>query len=241
MFMKKLIVAAVFIVLLISLSACAGLPTAGNGQMTDGSFAYTGAITKIEVSGVTATLNVMPEDSGAVTYTVDSNLKDLLKITYQDGVLGITTTNNKSITSKGIVFNIGAAALEAVTVDGAADVKGNGTFTANAFTLEINGAGSAELALGAQSVSVTLNGAGDITLSGTSDQLSINSSGAATVSARDLTAQDVKVVLDGAGTIQVTAEKTLDAKVSGVGSVTYWGDPTVTESTEGASSVVKGS
>jgi len=240
MLTKKITAAAVLILLVISLAGCSNLPTAGNGQTTDGSYTFTGAVSAINITGVPATVNLTPDSTGAVTYTIDENLKPLLDISYQDGTLNIATKNGKSIVSDKIVLNIGADSLAALSVDGAADIQGSGTFTADSFDLKINGAGSANLALAAQSVSLTLNGAGDITLSGAADTLSINSSGAAKADTRGLIAQDVTVALNGVGSIQLHAEKTLDATVNGMGSVTYWGDPVLSQSTQGLASVKKG-
>ena len=244
MFSRKIIIVIVLILFSISLSGCFafGSPTAtrGNGQMTDGSFSYDGSITKIVVHGVPATLNLRPESSSEVTYIIDENLKDLLEITYQNGVLRIDTRNNRSIMSDSIVFDIGADMLEGVVMDGAATIQGSDTFVVETFTLEINGAGTVQLALNAQNVSTELNGAGSITLSGTTDDLDIIGAGAVSINTRNLIAQNATVRLEGVGSIQVYAEKTLDASVEGVGSITYWGDPELTSSAAGISSVRRG-
>jgi len=245
MFRKRLLFIALTILLLISLSGClsigGGGTTRGNGRMTDGSFSYEGSITRITVSNMGATINISSEQSDEVRYTIDENLVDLLEITYQNGVLRITTRNNRSITSDGLVFHIGADRLEGILIEGAAEIRGTGTFTAETFDLELNGAGSAELALSAQSVSMEINGAGDISLSGQTEALRLRIAGAGSIYARNLIAQHASVTLEGVGSIQVYAEQTLDASVEGVGSVTYWGDPELTSSAAGLATVRRGS
>jgi len=241
---RKIMIVAIAVLLLLSLGGCffpgAVTTTSGNGQMTDGSFSYDGSITKIIVYGVPATVNIRPESSSELTYTIDDNLQDLLEITYQNGVLRIGTRNRASITSNRISFEIGADSLEEIVVDGAATIQGSGTFSAASFALEINGAGSAELALNAQRVSAEINGAGDITLSGAAEDLHITGAGAVDINTRNLIAQHATISLEGVGSAQIHAEQTLDASVEGVGSITYWGDPELTSSAAGLASVRRG-
>ena len=238
---RALALLVVLVLLLGVLSGCSAVGvTRGNGRMTSGSFSYSGSITKIDISNMAATLNITPKKSSEITYSIDDNLKNLLEITHKNGVLKISTKNNRSISSDKIVFDISADALEAVVVSGAAAIRGNGTFVAQSFALDISGAGSVDLALSAQSVSVDLSGAASISLSGTANKLNIDVSGAGEIHARNLIAQDATVKLSGAGTVQVHAEQKLNASSTGVGSVTYWGNPELTSSTTGVSSIRRG-
>jgi len=245
MLTKRILSIALVLLLLISLTGCLSFgggigATRGNGRMTDGTFSYDGSITRIVVSDMGATINLSPEASSELRYTIDENLADLLEITVQNGVLRIRTRNNRSITSDGIVFHIASDTLEEILVDGAAAIRGSGTFTAHTFDLEINGAGSADLALNAGRVWVEINGAGDISLSGEAEDLHLRISGAGSIYARRLIAQHANAVLEGVGSIEVHAEQTLDASVYGVGSITYWGDPNLTSSAAGLGTVRRG-
>jgi len=227
-----------------ALSGCSVMigPTSGDGDMADGSFSYSGTITKIDISHMPATINLTPDKRNAVTYSIDSNLKDSLDLSFVNGVLTITTKNNAVIASThGITFNVGADALQEIAVSGAATINGSGTFTANSFTMTIDGAGTANLALAAKTASVTVSGAASLTLSGTADQATITLTGASTVKARNLSVQKASISVSGAGSVQITATQTLAASVAGVGSVTYWGNPELTKSTAGLSSVKPGS
>ncbi|MCL2874074.1 MAG: DUF2807 domain-containing protein [Defluviitaleaceae bacterium] len=245
MFSRRIIMITALVLALMTLSGCfVNLgqigATIGNGQMVGGSFSFDGAITKIDVSGVPAALIVTTEQSSEVNYVIDENLKDLLEITYQNGVLTIGTRNNTAISSDRITFNISSDMLESLVINGAATITGNGVFDSETFSIEINGAGEATFALNSQNVSAVVNGASSITLSGTTEVLSINSAGASFVNTRDLIAVEAVVSLSGAGSVQVYAENTLDASIAGVGSVTYWGDPVLTQSAAGLASIRRG-
>lgn len=70
-----------------------------------------------------------------------------------------------------------------------------------------------------------LSGAGDLTMDGEVKDLEIKVSGAGNADTRDLKAQNVEVTVSGAGNAEVHAEQSIRARVSGVGKVTYYGDP----------------
>ena len=241
MYARTIIIALVAILILASLSGCFAPSLTnfarGNGRMTDASFSYNGSITSIDIRNVRALLNITPEKSSEVTYTVDENVKDLIQILYQNGMLRITTRNNISIRSDGIIFNIGADALEKITVSGNAIIRGNGTFEVDSFIMDISGAVNAELALNAQRVKLNSSGSTEILFSGTADKLIIEGSGAAKANTRNLIAQDVSIELSGASTIQVYADRTLNVSISGTGSVTYWGEPVLSQSVAGTASI----
>ena len=212
----------------------------GNGTMTNGSLSYDGAITKLDLNKIKATFNITPEQGKEVTYSIDDNLKSALDITVTNGVLKITSNNGTYLSGKAITFNISSDQLQEINVNDEATIKSNGPLTADTFTMTVDGAATATLALNTQTVTLTINGAGDITLSGTTGKLNVQNNGASAVKARGLVAQDVSINISGAGKVEVDAEKTLDVAISGIGSVTYWGNPQLSQSTSGLASVKKG-
>lgn len=70
-----------------------------------------------------------------------------------------------------------------------------------------------------------LSGAGNLEMDGKVEFLEIDISGAGDADTRDLEAQHVEVRISGAGNAEVHAERSLEARVSGVGNLTYYGDP----------------
>ena len=73
--------------------------------------------------------------------------------------------------------------------------------------------------------SFKVSGAAELSMNGEVDDLEIRVSGAGDIDTRDLQAKHVKVRLSGAGNANITATESLDAEVSGVGNIDYWGDP----------------
>jgi hypothetical protein len=88
---------------------------------------------------------------------------------------------------------------------------------------------------------VNYRGAGSMTLAGTVKELTMQAQGVGEVDARKLIAQDARVNFQGIGSVQIYASGKLDAKVQGMGELSYYGHPrTVTKSVSGIGSVKAG-
>ncbi len=72
---------------------------------------------------------------------------------------------------------------------------------------------------------LNLFGTADLVANGTVDQLEITVQGAGDVKVKPLIADFVTVNLNGSGDIELTAKKQLDAKISGVGDIRFFGQP----------------
>ncbi|MCP4574037.1 MAG: DUF2807 domain-containing protein [bacterium] len=71
----------------------------------------------------------------------------------------------------------------------------------------------------------TVSGAADLDIDGEVDELEIQISGAGDLDARSLKAKHVKVRISGAGNGELYASESIDARISGAGSLDYWGSP----------------
>ena len=195
----------------------------GSGRVVTHEFDVTRPITGIEIGGVPAKVNISSEKSDKITCVIDDNLLEYLTVEVtRDGILKINTRGNRTfVTNNTIVFNIGTDTLESITVSSAASINIDGLFTDAPLSLNISGAAS-------------------INMTGEAENLSISVSGAANVNAREFITQDVKLNVNGAGSVEVYAAKTLDAVLSGVGSIRYWGSPEVTQSIRGLGTIREG-
>jgi Putative auto-transporter adhesin, head GIN domain len=93
-------------------------------------------------------------------------------------------------------------------------------------TLRLTGAGDLTLdGHDLERLDVSLSGAGVLRGSGSVERLDLMLSGAGNIELESLVAADVSAMLSGAGNIVVHATRSLDAKVTGVGTIFYVGDP----------------
>lgn len=110
--------------------------------------------------------------------------------------------------------------------------------------LSIEGAGSIETVapIGFPSLSCIINGAGNITLRGQGEEVSCILNGAGNFNAKLFTANNLTVILNGAGTCTATVSEKLDATVNGVGTVIYYGNPPIIKTAiAGIGHIVRGS
>jgi Putative auto-transporter adhesin, head GIN domain len=90
-------------------------------------------------------------------------------------------------------------------------------------------------------LSVANGGAGTITASGRVTKVAVDLSGTGSYKGRDLASQDADVSIGGAGEAVVNASGTLNADITGIGSVSYVGSPSVTRTGSGIGEINKAS
>lgn len=128
--------------------------------------------------------------------------------------------------------------LRQLSVSGASDVHAPGPLRTDNLRLTISGAGNVRLdQLQARQLAFGISGAGDGQLSGQVDDLSLQISGKGKVMADRLQAQKARVSVSGLGNVVLWVTDELDARISGVASVDYFGNPSVQRSVSGMGSI----
>ena len=147
----------------------------------------------------------------------DDNILPLIKTDVRDGVLYITSEKSYN-PSRAVTLRISLPELTAVSSRGAGEVT-------------IQDAKSDDLKIESM-------GAASIKAAGKVKSATISSSGAGDIDANRLQTEKARVTVAGAASVSVYASEQLDVSVSGVGSVTYGGNPkTVNKSVSGIGSV----
>lgn len=121
----------------------------------------------------------------------------------------LLTTKKSFTTQSGIKIVVTAPTLQALTLDGSADVTLND--------------------LRAPSFTLTATGSGDITASGQVGDLTLSVSGAGNIDARRLRSERATARILGSGDIHVHARQALRAEITGAGDITYYGRPQTVE------------
>ena len=162
-----------------------------------------GSFTAIQASGAYE-MKVTCQQPASFEIEGDDNILPLIKTEVRDGVLHIN--NEKSYNpTKPIAIRIALADLNRFATDGAADVS---------ITNVKN-----------DKLSVNSTGAAKIKAEGQTKLAEINVPGAAKIDASTLRAERATVMVNGAAQVDVYASQQLDVTVSGVGQVTYDGNP----------------
>lgn len=195
--------------LLVALTMTTGLSA---GLMAGANVAMAETVTR-DVSGFSSVRLL-----GGFQGTIEVSDKEGLSISGEDNVdervfsevsgeeLRINLTNNKRKNDH-ITLKIDARTLERFVVEGAAD-------------FEITGIKSEDF-------EVRLPGAGKVSLEGTCGNLEIMVQGAAHIDAKDLKCKTGHVKISGTGTISLYTTEEVDARISGIGKISIYGEPKV--------------
>ncbi len=156
-------------------------------------------------SDFSVTLSGAEEEMARAEVVVE---RGVLQLTQDDPRRGKRRWRNMGLTAE-----ISLPALNAIEVAGVADVDVEGV-AADDFT-------------------VRLAGVGEIDVVGTCNGLTASVSGVGELDAEDLECADVDVRVSGVGEAKVFASRSVDASVSGIGSITVHGSPAQVEKSSG--------
>jgi hypothetical protein len=174
--------------------------------------------------GDSFTVEISQNETNILRVDAESAILSQIKTEVKDSVLFIYT-EGKIKTDKPIAINIGVKSLNFLDVSGAANVKTINQLKCNSIAITSSGAGDVEVNTKANSIIIMLSGAGNIHLKGITQILDVKASGAGELIATDLEATKVIAKVSGAGNVKVYATQSINADVSGVGSVIYKGNP----------------
>ncbi|MEW6653148.1 MAG: head GIN domain-containing protein [Bacteroidota bacterium] len=186
----------------VSFSACTVWGVRGSGKMRE-QIRSSEAFDRIEAGGAYS-IKIIAGKPTSITINAEENLLPYIKTRVNGGTLYISSKKNLNPRKELEIF-ITTPSLTALEVSGANNV-------------DVVGINEKEFA-------VNLSGAGNVDLKGNTDRLRAEISGAGNINARELKARDVMISVSGAASADVYAKEILDASVSGVGSIDYYGKP----------------
>jgi len=158
-------------------------------------------------------------EPAALVITGDDNLVAMVKTRVEQGTLVIGIEQDVSKSRGKLEFAVSTPRLDALQMRGAgaADVQG---LTGAAFDARLSGAGS-------------------LVATGAVDHLTLQLSGAGAARLYALKAKAADLSLAGVGSAQVSVSEHLKVRLSGVGSVTYRGDPKVEQEIGGIGRIAR--
>jgi Putative auto-transporter adhesin, head GIN domain/Outer membrane protein beta-barrel domain len=175
--------------------------------------------------GNSCTFNISQSDANSITINADQNTGSKIKTEVIEGILNITSSDNIKNENL-VIINITLQTLNKLSVSGSAEVKTTNQFNCNKISIESGSAGNLYLDLKANEIQCKMNGIGDVTLTGTAQKLNANVSGAGDLRASNFEVDTAKINVSGIGSARINVKNSLDADVSGLGSIIYKGKPT---------------
>ena len=204
----------------------------GDGQLDD--LIYTvPAFTKILLnSDVFGNLRLVQTSTDSSTLLVngDSNIIDKVNWKVEDGVLRLSLKDGYAIRGRNnLIIKASMPVLNELEIRSLSSVTADSRLKSESFRVKIDGAGKfqADSLEIADVLYVDVNGAGVVDVGGKARRAEYKMDGVGKINAHDLEAQEVKAYLNGVGQIRCDAIETIDAKVDGVGKITYKREPKV--------------
>lgn len=198
----KFRVLMLFLIASITFTSCTFWGVRGNGRVKTEN-RNIGEFTKVDASGAYS-IKIKVGESPSIRIKAEENLLPLIRTKVKGNTLVIDTKKNLS-PRKELLIEITTNELTSIECSGANDIEVVGIDT--------------------DKFEVDLSGAGSIVLDGKTDKFYGDLSGAGSINAKGLIANKVYISVSGAANAVVYAKEFLDASVSGVGSVDYYGDP----------------
>ena len=194
----------------------------GNGNIVTERYDI-GDFTSIEVDGG-FNIRLEQHEVPHVQVSIDENLFDYIDIEKVNNDVNISSEKTL-ITDEGVNVVVFYNTIESVDIRGAARLTSEGVLKADDFSVNMSGAGVVDLEVDLKMLEVIISGAGAVKLYGRTQVQEIDMSGAGGLEADDLISDECIIQISGVGGASINVLRKLDASVSGIGSITYKGDP----------------
>jgi hypothetical protein len=208
----------VLIAVLAALFVFAGCsPITGSGTLKTESREAAG-FTKISISGISSVI-LQPGETEGVMLEADDNLLSVLESRVENGTLYLGAKNGVNIVQGTVRYTVTYRTLESISASGSTHVQGTG--------------------LNAQDFSLDQSGSSEATLAGTVQNLNTVNSGSSILKASSLTAQNANLVVSGSASVEVNAETSITAVLSGSSQLVYSGNAQVNQTLSGSATIKK--
>lgn len=168
-------------------------------------------------------------DKVSVKAEGEKNLIDNMTITEKNGLLTINTRKKmRSRANNKLTIYISSPTIESIENSGVGNFKLQGNVKADNLKIDFEGVGNFEaLDIESQHIEASYEGVGNLKIGGTTEFIKIKSEGVGNINTEKLIAKNAVVYSSAVGNVKCFASDTIDINNKGVGSITYYGNPTV--------------
>ncbi len=195
----------------------------GSGELTTESHTL-GFFSEIDLRGAYS-VTLSQGGNAMLTIETDDNLHELIKVELIDEKLSIVSDRETVLRPTRMDLFITYPEIHQLSIQGAGKVTTTEKILTDNLFLDMSGAADLHLDIETESLHTRVSGAGNIYLRGMATHHHIELSGASNLKADELICKHTIISLSGAGSAAVYASETLKASMSGVGKITYHGDP----------------
>jgi hypothetical protein len=169
----------------------------------------------------------------SVQVEADENLLPYIVTEVESNRIQIHSKKNTNLRSKNkIVVYVTLNHLSGIALSGSGNIMGEGKFSSDGpLQISVSGSGNIKMAFNAaQLVSMSIAGSGNIQLAGKAETAEASISGSGNADCGNLQVDHAIARISGSGNVNIFANKSVKANISGSGSVVYKGAATDIES-----------
>jgi hypothetical protein len=192
---------------------------------------------KIKIKGP-FDVRIDPNQSAGLTITAPADAFADIETRVENGEL-ILDINSLGFMSPDIEVVIANTQLEAISIAGSGSFSG-AVETKRDLRLTIGGSGNIDIKSNVDKVYAKISGSGNINAVGSCEMLEAAISGSGNMNFDEMEAQNADAEISGSGGMKVSVTGNLEARVSGSGSIVYFGEPeTLDKTVSGSGSIGK--
>ena len=171
-----------------------------------------------------ASVTVSQGLENAVVIHAQQNIADHIECKPINGVLKIYSDANLNPDNQ-VMIDITMNNIEGLELSGSGVIKSKDVLKTPELKLKISGSGTIYADVIGNKLESKISGSGQLNLRGNVTRTDYQISGSGTINSFDLTAQETDATITGSGEIHLTTISSLNAKITGSGSIKYKGNP----------------
>jgi hypothetical protein len=186
-----------------------------------------GSFDKLDLATI-ADVHYTQSTDGSVSLQIygSDNLVELVNVDVKDNTL-ILSMKKKNIKKADLKINISSPDLQRVRSHGVGNFHIKDKIETTSLTVRNEGVGNVKINdISCRELDLCAEGVGNITIKGKAGKASLLSQGVGNIDAANLESKSVIATSGGVGNISCYATQSIDAKVSGIGNISYKGNPT---------------
>ncbi len=169
-------------------------------------------------------IQLIQSDTTLLQINAPENIQPQIKTEIKDGILSLSTEGRMK-NNQDIMITITVKSLNSLQIFGAANIKSENKLSCDNIAITSEGIGDIDLNITATDIKLNNSGASNIKLRGSAHLLDAVISGSGDLKATNLEANKIIVKVSGSGNAQINVSQSLNADVSGSGSIIYKGKP----------------
>ena len=169
-------------------------------------------------------VNYTQGDECRIIATIPEGVSDILKYEVSNGILFLDTKKSKTVKVEVI-----SKQIKVIDIASVSEFHAKSQVQTTALKIKAAGASIVEMGVDCQNLELLFEGASDAKISGKTSSLKSVLQGAANINAKDLQAEDAKILASGASEINLNVSSSINITADGASDITFSGDPETVE------------